>query len=146
MNGWCWIASLLGAGYFPKAPGTVGSLLSVPLWWWLLETKGWYLAALFLVAIVGAYAAKRAGLVWQSSDDSRIVIDEMLGTGIACWGLSREIGFIALAFVFFRFFDIVKPWPAAYFDRKHGGVAVMMDDAVAGLYAGLAVHIVKWIV
>lgn len=145
MKVWCWIASLGGVGFFPKMPGTMGSLVSLSLWWGLSYMgMGPIVYGLGFIAVFGVavYAAERACGHWGQWDDQRIVIDELVGMGVACFGLRpHQYVWFVVAFALFRFFDIVKPWPANYFDRRKSGFAVVMDDVVAGVYALAVVQI-----
>lgn len=131
----------------PVAPGTVGSLVSLPFFWLLShQGPGPYLFSLSVFFILAVYAAHEAGRHWGAADDQRIVIDEGIGLGVACFGLApHEWLFFAVAFGAFRLFDIVKPWPVSYVDRSwKNGFGVVMDDVVAGLYAWLLVFALRF--
>lgn len=138
------IATWLGTGRFPKAPGTVGSLCSLPLAWGLATyggTCGILIGSLFIF-LIGWWAThivlkdKKNG-----SDPGFVVIDETVGqalTFVFIAHLPISIWLYIFGFAFFRFFDILKPWPVSYFDKKvHSAFGVMTDDVCAGLYAGL---------
>ena len=140
------IASGLGSGYLRPAPGTWGSAAAC-LWLWVL---GWFwqpgLLAYWGVAItlflLGAKCAQYAGRVWRQVDDGRIVIDEWLGIWLSMLALPWDASALILAFVFFRIFDIYKPFPASYIDRRWKNAwGVMLDDVVAGVYANISVHL-----
>ena len=140
------IASGLGSGYLRPAPGTWGSAAAC-LWLWVL---GWFwqpgLLAYWGVAIalllLGAKCARHAGRVWRQVDDGRIVIDEWLGIWLSMLALPWDASALILAFIFFRIFDICKPFPASYIDRRWKNAwGVMLDDAVAGVYANISVHL-----
>ncbi len=149
------LSTALGVGYAPIAPGTVGSLLGIPLGIWLLQYPGW-MAGIFIgvLVFITAPVVERACLHWGQMDSGRVVWDEVLGQAIALLGLRGVIrleklatgGFVApswdaviVAFIAFRVFDIFKPFPARSFDQKDSGLGVIMDDVVAGLYAALLV-------
>lgn len=140
------LATAGGAGFAPVAPGTVGSLVALPLVPWLarLRATSWPLGAALVLAVatVAVWAAGRADAVFGSHDDSRIVIDEVAGL-LAGALLVPETWLAALVlFACFRLFDVVKPFPAGAIDRGvGGGLGVVADDIVAGLYAGLATRI-----
>jgi phosphatidylglycerophosphatase A len=127
-----WIASGGGVGRFPFAPGTVASLAALPfgalaLW---LDHRVLTLLAIF-TCIIGTWAVHETN---EQGDPGWIVIDEFAGQWIAMLGLGRaSIHGLLAAFVLFRFFDIVKPGPVGWADRKDGAIGVMADDAVAGL-------------
>ena len=131
------IASGLGSGYAPKAPGTVGSLVALLLGVPLMLGPIWALPLAILLAIgLGLWSIPRAG---GTEDPGWVVIDEFAGQWIAMLALSRVAlpGLIA-AFALFRLFDITKPGPVGWADRRHGAVGVMLDDVIAGALAALA--------
>lgn len=129
------IATVLGAGYAPVAPGTVGSALTV-LFLWLLPFSILGLTGfLVLVLVAGTWAADRAERLLGGKDPSAIVIDEVAGMTISLMLAPRNLGAYALAFLFFRIFDVLKPFPAYQSQRIGGGVGVMIDDVIAGFYA-----------
>ena len=144
-----WIATGLGAGYFPVAPGTAGSVVGLALVVALRQTPldsaglGISLAALAVVVFaLGVWAAGKAEKYFGRVDPGQVVIDEVLGqiiTFIAAPRISR-VGLIA-GFILFRFFDIVKPFPARRAERFPGGWGIMLDDGVAGLYSLIALVI-----
>jgi phosphatidylglycerophosphatase A len=142
-----------GAGLAPFAPGTFGTLVGVPFWW-LLAASG---AAVYFCATVAAFllgcaicgaSARRLGV----HDHGGIVFDEVVGYLIAAAPLlgmparpARFVGIeLAVTFLLFRVFDIWKPWPIRVLDRRvQGGLGIMLDDAVAGLFAA-AVLAMLW--
>ncbi len=133
-------------GFFPVAPGTVGALVglllcflfsSYPLALYLLST-----AALFFL---GAWAAERAEISLGCKDSPKIVIDEIVGLLITMVLIPLTPGTALAGFIFFRLFDIIKPPPAGKIDRQmKGGFAVLLDDAVAGLYANFSLRLLLW--
>ncbi len=134
------IATWFGSGLIPKAPGTWGSLASVPFGVALHYFFGIYglLIAIALIAVIGTLCAHEFESQAHTHDDKRIVVDETLGQWIALLPLSYTHNWsILAAFVLFRIFDVLKPWPISYID-KHipGAIGVMLDDALAGLIAG----------
>lgn len=145
----------LGTGLSPKAPGTFGTLLGIPLWWALSGlTPGGYLAAVLLVSAAGVWicgnSARRLGL----HDCPGIVFDEIAGFLVAATPLLPALGLwpwpfwsgVLAAFVFFRLFDIWKPWPIRVLDEKvHGGTGIMLDDLVAGLYAAALLYLIHFL-
>ena len=142
------ISSGLGLGYMPFAPGTFGSLLGIPLGLWLITMPAWSVIIICSVLfIVFARCAWRACLHWGQLDAGRVVSDEVLGQAIALFGIRSVIHegpfsqwlFVGLSFLFFRLFDIVKPFPAKTFDRQESGTSIIADDVVAGVYAALVV-------
>jgi len=141
-----WIATGLGAGYFPVAPGTAGSLVGLALVIALRQTSldraelAVSLTALAAVIFaLGVWSAGKAEKAFGRVDPGQVVIDEIVGqmiTFIAAPRISRP-GLIA-GFVLFRIFDIVKPFPARRAERFPGGWGIMLDDVVAGLYSLIA--------
>lgn len=132
-------------GYVPFAPGTFGSVLALPL----LVAVGrlaWSPLTVVLSLVVLALAAipicARAGRIFGQTDSSRIVLDEVCGMAVAGALLPPTAWALGLAFLAFRAFDIVKPFPASYFDRHvKNGAGVVADDLVAGIYANLVVRL-----
>jgi phosphatidylglycerophosphatase A len=125
-----------GAGLAPKAPGTVGTLLGYPLAWASLQLPVWaaWLSVGFAF-LLGVWACEKSGRDLGVADHGAMVWDEV----VAMWAvlLAVPAGWAAwlAAFVLFRFFDIVKPFPIGWFDRKvKGGFGVMLDDALAAGY------------
>ncbi len=144
------LATWFGAGLLPKAPGTWGSLAALPcglaLTWlggpWLL--LGGAVAVFFLGIWAGGRYAKDRGL----EDPGVVVIDEVAGLWIALLPALLDPLLAALAFLAFRLFDILKPWPINLLDRElKGGLGIMADDVLAGIYATLVVWAVaEWVV
>lgn len=132
------LASVGGSGYAPKASGTAGTLVSVPIFMFAVApfavpVRVGVAIAVFLIGVWASFVAER---VWDEPDSSKIVIDEMAGYFITMIPFSAHFGPVALGFGFFRLFDILKPWPCNWLDEHvHGGWGVMLDDGVAGLYA-----------
>src|SRR5207244_3770281 len=132
-------ATFFGAGYVPVAPGTAGTAAAIPLWWALSYAPALgYVAATVAVTLTGIAAAGRAGRYYGVADSGHIVIDEVAGYLVTMAFLPRTV-FAALAgFVFFRVCDVLKPWPARFFDRAprwKNGAGVVLDDLFAGLWA-----------
>ena len=131
----------------PVASGTFGSLVAVPLLPALAAVRGTstpvYLGLVAGLVAVAIWSAGRAEEILGGHDHSRIVIDEVAGQVVAGLFLPGTWAAAALAFFLFRLFDVVKPFPAGWIDgRVEGGLGVVGDDLVAGLYAGLVARIV----
>lgn len=128
-------------GKFPKAPGTVGSFATLPFIY-LLHYVGiniYSLIALIVTLILlASYVTEKVQKEFYLHDPQWIVIDEVIGMLIT-WSFVMTLDFPTLFLVFtsFRFFDIVKPWPVSYFDRLKHGSGTILDDAFAGVYAGI---------
>ena len=132
-------ATGFGAGFSPRAPGTVGTLVGVLFHVAIARLLPWVqlvtIAALIALAI---YAAGRAARHFGDSDDGRIVSDEIVGYLVTMLFVPPEPLYLAAGFVLFRAFDILKPWPCSFFDQKrHDAVGNVMDDVCAGIYARL---------
>lgn len=134
------VATTLGAGYFPLAPGTMGSLISASIFY-LLTHLGVAFNVLMLLTIpivLVAYWGCIIGHQLWGKDPSRVTVDEFAGCWIAClfapesWGI---VG-IAIAFVLFRAIDILKPWPVSKADQMAHPSGILLDDIAAGLIAG----------
>jgi phosphatidylglycerophosphatase A len=142
-----WIAAGFGAGFSPVAPGTVGSLVALLPWWFLLRPlPDWQYALVLAVGFaIGVLAShwtiRRIGI----EDPSLVVWDEYVGMWIALFAAPAGWPWVLTGFVAFRFFDILKPWPVSWADRQvHGGFGAMLDDALAGLCAFAAVQALAW--
>lgn len=134
-------------GKFPKAPGTIGSLATLPLIYLLhyLHFNIYSLIALIVVMYSAAVVVtEHIQKKFHLHDPQWIVIDEVIGMLIT-WSFVQAIDFpsIFLVFGLFRFFDIVKFWPASYFDKLHHGVGTITDDVVSGVYAGIIAYLVQ---
>ncbi|WP_138380050.1 phosphatidylglycerophosphatase A family protein [Luteithermobacter gelatinilyticus] len=127
------------SGLLPKAPGTWGSLAALPFAWLLWTYGGYWAMALGIagVFLLGLWATGKYMQLSGTQDPEEVVIDEVAGVWITCLALplSPEIKDYVLAFILFRLFDILKPWPIRIFDRRHSAFGVMMDDVVAGIMA-----------
>ena len=139
-----WLATGLGVGFAPIAPGTFGSALGVVLFAWLLsQPLGAYVAVVLAVIGLGVWAADVTGRVTGQTDDGRIVIDEVAGQLVTLGPVLALSGnrtvWLVTGFVVFRLLDIWKPGPVGWAERSFsGGLGVMADDLVAGvLGAGL---------
>ncbi|MDL2277021.1 phosphatidylglycerophosphatase A [Parabacteroides sp. OttesenSCG-928-G07] len=135
------IATGFGSGYSPIAPGTAGALLAVLLWGVLYLLLPFHLLLvvtailILLFTIAGIWAANSLEAVW-GKDPSKVVVDEIVGVWIALLGVAEgNIYHILLAFVFFRLFDIFKPLGIRRMEKLKGGLGVMMDDILAGIYS-----------
>jgi phosphatidylglycerophosphatase A len=126
-----------GAGLMPRAPGTFGTLIAVPIVAFVMQF-GWHVHAAFaaVVCVVGIWicgeSARRLGV----HDHSGIVWDEIAGFTVTMLAAPAKWYWLLAGFVLFRFFDILKPWPIREADhRLHGGLGIMLDDVMAGVFA-----------
>ena len=122
-------------GYSPIAPGTIGSIAAIIIWWFFLNMNVLYFLTFFLLYALFAYLFIRIHLSKEEKDDpSEIVCDELIGQFIPLFIISstNDIYLILIAFVSFRIFDIYKLYPANYAETMHGATGVIMDDVIAG--------------
>ena len=132
-----------GVGYMPLAPGTFGSLVGVAIFLGLTRVAAGpvlLLIAILIFIFAGIWAGTRTEEISGRKDPGKIVVDEVAGQLIALLPLlfvSWTITTVMVSFVLFRFFDIVKPYPANRLQELEGGVGVMCDDLVAGAYAAI---------
>jgi len=157
-----------GVGYFPIAPGTLGSIVGVGMYLLVraivlisvwptgrtprveLANIGYVIAAfellaIIVVALVGIWAGSRTERLSGKKDPGKVVIDEVAGQMLALVAVPLQFSYwwtIPLAFVLFRLFDIIKPYPARSLESLKSGLGIMADDIVAGAYAAAAVSIV----
>lgn len=132
----------LGVGKIPKAPGTWGSLVAVIVWWLLFPLSLPVQAMLIVLAfIIGWWATRCYEQFSQKHDPKEVVIDELIGMWISLFGASQHAVIFVLGFLFFRLFDIWKPFPIGWIDRKvPGALGTILDDVVAGLIAYLCLQ------
>jgi phosphatidylglycerophosphatase A len=145
-RGILFLATGCGCGNSPYAPGTVGSLAALPLGWWLSHrAPGYALAFAALFALIAIGVAHRAAALMQRKDPGAVVIDEIAGVLVACLGLQLSLVGSLIAVGLFRVFDILKPFPVGWLDRRlKGGLGIVVDDLAAGLLANLAYRTGAW--
>ncbi|MGB7630106.1 MAG: phosphatidylglycerophosphatase A [Candidatus Deferrimicrobium sp.] len=139
------VATGFGVGRFPVAPGTAGTLVALPLWYW---SGGWgvrHLLLLCAVLVVSVPAAREEMTATGRPDPGSVVIDEIAGMLLAATGIPWGVRPVLLLFLLFRFFDVVKFGPAAWLDARRGAVYVVADDLAAGVCAGLAYRGIAWL-
>ena len=127
-----------GSGLSRYAPGTLGTIAAIPLWWLLTQlSQPLYLGLVLVAAIVGVSICGRAAEQLGVHVHGGIVWDEFVGLWVAMAFLPVSPVSLVLGFSLFRFFDIVKPWPISWLDKNiSGGLGIMIDDIAAGLAAG----------
>jgi phosphatidylglycerophosphatase A len=140
-----WIACGFGSGLTPKAQGTFGSLAAILPWLLLrgLSVPAW-LAVIVVGFAIGVWACDVTGRVIGVDDHRSLVWDEFVGLWITLLpALLAPWWAVVAGFALFRLFDVWKPWPIAWFDRRvKGGFGVMLDDAIAGIFAGIVLYLV----
>jgi phosphatidylglycerophosphatase A len=131
------IATALGAGYSPIASGTAGSAVALLILWLVPFSRVGLVVFFVVVTVTGTWAAHVAEAAVGSKDPGVIVIDEVAGMTLSVLALPLPltVPVLVVGFVMFRIFDVVKPFPAGRSQALRGGVGVMIDDIIAGLYA-----------
>jgi phosphatidylglycerophosphatase A len=145
-----------GVGYLPLMPGTFGSMVGIGIFLLLTRvTTGSSLVVAVVVAILvftfaGIWAASRTEELSGRKDPGKVVVDEVAGQLIALWPLTLFTHWstpaVIVSFILFRFFDIVKPYPARRFEALRGGYGIMCDDLVAGAYGAVITTIILAVV
>ena len=141
------IATVGYCGYFPIAPGTVGSaagLLFYVLVWWT-QSPVVEVGLIVVLFAAGIWAGTTAERYFGGIDPGPIVVDEVVGMLITLAFIPVGWSGALAGFVLFRVFDVVKPYPAGRFERLHGGLGVMADDAMAAVYANVSLRILMWL-
>jgi phosphatidylglycerophosphatase A len=136
-----------GSGAAPVAPGTFGTLAAVPIYLLLTLLPVWgYVAVVLGMLGVGIWLCHITSRDLGVHDHAGIVWDEIVGYLITMLAAASGWLWIVIGFALFRFFDILKPWPIAWLDRQvAGGLGIMLDDVLAGVYAGLVMLILRQI-
>lgn len=135
-----WLATWFGCGLMKPGPGTWGTIGALPFGILLMALGGWPLLLLSAIGIcaAGYWAAGKFEEQSGDHDNGAIVIDEVAGMWIALVPTALSIPYVIAAFVLFRFFDIFKPWPISWADKKlPGAFGVMADDIIAGIFVAI---------
>jgi phosphatidylglycerophosphatase A len=140
------IATAGYTGYFPFAPGTIGSAVGLIVYllvWWAQSPV---VEAALIVALFGAgvWAGTTAERYFGGVDPGPIVLDEVVGMLITLAFIPVGLSGAIAGFVLFRIFDVIKPYPANRLEALHGGLGVMADDAMAAVYANISLRLVMW--
>ena len=141
------LATVAYCGYFPIAPGTVGSAAGLVVYllvWWTRSpiVESGLIAVIF---VVGTWAATHAERYFGGIDPGPVVIDEVLGMLITLAFIPLGWSGALAGFLLFRVFDVLKPFPANRLETFHGGFGIMADDAMAGVYANLVLRLLIWL-
>jgi len=138
------LATGFGVGYSRIAPGTLGTLVAIPIYYFLSEIP----SPLYEITLVGffflsVWVSENAERFFGKKDDQRIVIDEIIGFLITMLWIPKTMPFVIIGFFLFRFFDILKPFPIRRLEKGlKGGYGVVLDDVLAGVYANIILHLV----
>lgn len=141
------LATVAYCGYFPVAPGTVGSaagLIVYLLVWWT-QSRVVEVGLIVAIFVAGTWAATHAERYFGSIDPGPVVIDEVLGQLVTLAFIPVGWRAAVVGFVLFRIYDVIKPYPANRLEKFHGGLGIMSDDAAAGVYANLSLRILMWL-
>jgi phosphatidylglycerophosphatase A len=136
------VATVLGIGYIPIAPGTFGSAAGLLVWAVMPSSALVQGAAIVVLFAVGAWSGSIAEHHFGTTDPRQVVIDEVMGMLITLFLNPVDRAGAAGAFLLFRLADIVKPFPANRLERLPGGIGVMADDGMAAIYANLALRLI----
>ena len=136
------IATGFGSGYMPFAPGTAGTIVGIPIYLIFSPLSGpLYLLSILALSFLACYASHEAEKLFRKKDAQVIVIDEVAGYLWTMLFVTPTLIHVLAGFALFRFFDIVKVFPARRCERLPGGFGVVADDIVAGIYANVALQI-----
>jgi phosphatidylglycerophosphatase A len=141
------IATVAYCGYFPVAPGTIGSAAGLAVYalvWWS-KSPVVEAGAILAVFAAGVWAGTVAERYFGGIDPGPVVIDEVLGMLVTLAFVPVGWSGAVAGFVLFRIFDVIKPYPAGRLERLHGGLGVMADDAMAAVYANITLRIALWL-
>jgi phosphatidylglycerophosphatase A len=138
------LATGFGVGYIPIAPGTLGTLVAIPIYYFLSEIP----FPLYEITLIGffflaVWVSEKAEAVFGKKDDRRIVIDEMMGFFVTMLWVPKTPLIILAGFILFRFFDILKPFPIRRFEKVRGGFGVVLDDVMAGVYSNIILQVIS---
>ncbi|MGA2517588.1 MAG: phosphatidylglycerophosphatase A [Thermodesulfobacteriota bacterium] len=140
------LATGFGVGYCPIAPGTLGTLIAIPIYYFLSEIP----SPLYEITLIGffflsVWISENAERFFGKKDDQRIVIDEIMGFLITMLWIPKTVPFIIIGFFLFRFFDILKPFPIRRLEKGlKGGYGVVVDDVMAGVFANIILHVIAY--
>ena len=139
-------STLFGVGYFPKAPGTAGTLFAAAVYF-LLPDK-WFgnnfyvLGCVLFLSLISVFVISKAEKI-LGHDSKKIVLDEFFGVFFAVIFLPKTLFVIIMAFFLFRFFDILKPVPVNILQKLPEGWGVMADDVMAGIYTNIFLQVLQ---
>lgn len=144
------ISTWFYCGYTPKAPGTAGSIAAAAIGYLLIRMLHWGPGEIALLGVllcpVAIWAAGVTAKTENVKDPQIVVVDEVVGQWIAFAGITRQFTWVAAlaALVLFRVFDMWKPWPCRGLEKLEGGVGIVLDDVMAGIYAALVLFAAGW--
>jgi phosphatidylglycerophosphatase A len=135
-----------GSGLAPVAPGTFGTLVGIPFFFFMVSLPMWgYLSLILAFFLFGVWLCDRSSKMLGVHDHGGIVWDEIVGYLVTMIAAPAGWEWVIVGFILFRIFDIFKPWPIAYLDRHvSGGFGIMVDDILAGVYAMLILQLLSY--
>ena len=137
------LASGFFSGHIPFAPGTMGTIIAIPLYLLLagVVSGWWYAAAVVALTLAAIWISGLAEKIYGRKDPPQVVIDEIAGFMLTMTAVPSTTMYIVIGFILFRVFDILKPQPAGWINaRVRGGSGIVLDDIVAGLYANIVLQ------
>ena len=135
-----------GSGLAPVAPGTFGTVAAVPLAMLMPNDLAIYAVIVIVLFVVGVWLCDTCATNLGVHDHPAIVFDEWVGYLITMIAAPRSLWFLALGFVLFRLFDVLKPWPISMADKRvSGGLGIMVDDVIAGVFAAITLQIILFL-
>lgn len=144
------LATGFGSGYSPFAPGTMGSLVAIPIYlglWWLCSQLIFpvlgYVVVVVILIVAGFWICDQAEGIFQQKDSSFIVLDEIIGFLICMTAISPNLLLTAIGFFIFRVFDVWKPFYISRLQDFPGGLGVMLDDAACGVLTCGILHAIS---
>jgi phosphatidylglycerophosphatase A len=135
------VSTVCGIGYLPFAPGTFGAAFAVVIWYFLVISDPInQILAVFLATAIGIYSSGKVSME-SGKDPSFVVIDELAGMWISLLFIPHSIINYTVAFILFRFFDILKPLGIKWMEKGKNGWGIMLDDVLAGIYSNIALQL-----
>ena len=141
------LATGFGVGYSPIAPGTLGTLVAIPVYYFLSNIS----SPIYEITLIGffflsVWISENAEIFFGKKDDQRIVIDEIMGFLVTMLWVPKTAILMVVGFFLFRFFDILKPFPIRHLEKRFkGGFGVVLDDVMAGVYANIVLQVIGFI-
>jgi len=142
------LATGFGVGYSPIAPGTLGTIVAILIYYFLSEIS----PPLYEITLIGffflsVWVSENAERFFRKKDDQRIAIDEIIGFLTTMLWVPKTLLFVIIGFFLFRFFDILKPFPIRRLEKRlKGGFGVVLDDVAAGVYANIVLRLIYGII
>ncbi|MEG1642430.1 MAG: phosphatidylglycerophosphatase A [Synergistaceae bacterium] len=141
MKTWYGLIATFGTiGRYTKMPGTIGSIIACAIWITAKSMPAWVIIA---VAIIGTIAADKYEKKSGHIDPSEVIIDEVIGCWISCFGFGLNYSIVAL--FLFRIIDISKPFPVKQMEKLPGGLGIMADDVIGGVIVNLLIRALQWL-